>query len=191
MSISAKRSRIACPLTVPCALCTRHFVGVSLCYLSWLVGERHPESIVVSIDPNLPHRQVDDPQSHALALLDHFGLLSRNLIITGYSFQPTEEDAGLGGPLRWLACENVLPGLQGFAAASFDLVLLDGRHEEDYLAREIAAVRRLLAEDGVLVLDDVQDWPGVAAGFTEAAGEGTFVQLGDDGRVGILQLASL
>lgn len=169
------------------ALHVGNFVGVSLCYISWLVKERHPESLVVSIDPNVPHRGVEDPQSHAVALLDHFQQLGRNLIITGYTLergeQPTNE-----AELRSFACEDVLPSLCDLAGGSFDLVLLDGNHEEGYLRRELAAVTRLMADHGILALDDVGDWPGVAAAFSEAAVDDSFTELGDDGRVGILEL---
>jgi hypothetical protein len=170
------------------ALHVGNFVGVSLCYVSWLVAEHHPDSVVVSIDPNLTHRGVDNPQSHVFALLDNFGLLDRNAIITGYSLGRTEEEAGPGGPPKWLASENVLGSLHGLVGPGFDLVLLDGSHEEDYLRREITAVRPLLSETGIVVFDDVREWAGVAAVFREVAGDKSFEELGEDGRVGILQL---
>jgi hypothetical protein len=164
-----------------------HFVGVSLCYISWWVREHHPESLVVSIDPNIPHRGIDDPQSHALALLDHFQLLSRNLIITGYTLERSEKSVTETDYQAGLASENVLAKLHR-AGASFELVLIDGNHEESYLAREIAAVRRLLADDGIAVFDDVKDWPGVAEVFRHTAQDDSFVELGQNGRVGILQI---
>jgi hypothetical protein len=169
------------------ALHVGNFVGVSLSYISWLVRERHPESLVVSIDPNIPHRGIEDPRSHALALLDHFQLLSRNLIITGYTLERSEEAATEADYLGRVACENALAGLHDLAGASFDLVLIDGNHEESYLAREIAAVGRLLADNGIVVFDDVKDWPGVAEVFRQTAQDDSFVELGQNGRVGILQ----
>jgi hypothetical protein len=172
------------------ALHVGNFVGVSLCYITWLVRERHPESLVVSIDPNIAHRGVEDPQSHAFALLDHFQLLSRNLIITGYTLERSEEAATETDYLGGVACENVLGGLHDLAGASFDLVLIDGDHEESYLARESAAVRRLLVDNAIVVFDDVEDWPGVAEVFRQTSRDDSFVQLGDNGRLGILQLDS-
>lgn len=167
-----------------------NFVGVSLAYITWLVSERHPESLVVSIDPNIPHREVENPQSHAFALLDHFNLLSRNVIINGYTlergdFELTEEAAA-----KAAACENVLSSLHALVGRGFDLVVVDGNHAEDYLAREIAAIRDLLAINGIVVFDDIGDWPSVAAVFKRVSGDERFVKLGNDGRIGILQLGS-
>ena len=167
-----------------------NFVGVSLCYIASLVRERHPESIVVSIDPNIPHRGVQDPQAHALALLDHFQLLSSNLSITGYTLERTDEALTEAGYLGSIACENVLPALHELLGESFDLVLIDGNHDRDYLAREIAAIRSLLADNGLLVFDDAKDWPSVAEVFRQTAAAGDFVHVGEDDRVGILRLGA-
>lgn len=156
-----------------------NFVGVSLCYVSSFVKDHHPESLVVSIDPNIAHRGVDNPQSHLLALLGHFDLLRHNLVITGYTLErpPASKDA----------CEGVLEMLTDVAGARFDLVIIDADHDEAYLRREVAAVRPLLADGGMLAFDDVGDWPGVAQNFADLLGEEAFLQLGNDGRVGILQ----
>jgi SAM-dependent methyltransferase len=172
------------------ALHVGNFVGVSLSYITWLVTERHPQSLVVSIDPNIPHREVEDPQSHTFALLDHFKMLSRNLIINGYTLERSDEPLTEEPFAAAAACENVLSSLRALAGASFDLILIDGNHEEKYLSKEIAEIRRLLARKGILVLDDVVDWPGVAAVFERVAADDSFVKLGDDGRVGVLQLGS-
>lgn len=172
------------------ALHVGNFVGVSLCYVSWLVSERHPDSLVVSVDPNARHRGVEDPQSHALALLDHFGLLSRNLIITGYTLERSEEATTEADYSGRVAPENVLAGLHELVGARFDLVLIDGAHDESYLRREVAVLRRLLADHGILVFDDVRDWSGVAEVFRQTAQDERFAQLGEDGRLGILQLHS-
>jgi predicted O-methyltransferase YrrM len=168
-----------------------NFVGVSLCYISWLVSEQHPDSLIVSIDPNIPCRGIHDPQSHALALLDHFGLLSRNLIITGYTLERSEEAASEADHQRGLACENVLGNLAALWGARFDFVLIDGNHDPGYLAREIAAIRGLLYQGGLIVVDDLTDWPGVGEVFRQTAQANGWTQVGDDERVGILQLGTV
>jgi predicted O-methyltransferase YrrM len=169
------------------ALHVGNFVGVSLCYVSWLVTERHPESVVISIDPNIPHRGIEDPQSHALALLEHFQLLGSNLIIAGYTLERSDEATTVADHLRGIACENVLSSLHQLSGATFDLVLIDGKHEETHLAREIAGVRRLVADNGIVVFDDITDWAGVAEVFRETSQDESWVELGQDGRIGILQ----
>lgn len=170
------------------ALHVGNFVGVSLSYLTWLLTEKHPESLVVSIDPNIPHRGIEDPQSHVFALLEHFGMLARNVVITGYTLERSDQSLTEEAYARAGASENVLSSLHALNGSSFDLVLIDGNHDENYLSRELAVIRRLLASDGILILDDVVDWPGVAAVFKRATSDDGFRELGTDGRVGIIQL---
>jgi methyltransferase family protein len=174
------------------ALHVGNFVGVSLCYLSWLFRERHPESLVVSIDPNITHRGIEDPQAHVLALLHHFDLLRNNLIIPGYTLEQTAgetlTDTLEADYLAELACENVLATLDRLCGQRFDLALLDGNHEESYLAREFAAVRRLITDNGIVVFDDVTEgWGGVREVFSQALQDPNFVELGHGQRVGILR----
>jgi len=165
------------------ALHVGNFVGVSLCCLCWLLRERHPDSVVVSVDPNIPHRGIDDPQQHVLALLDHFGLLDMNVVVPGYTVGSS--------PLEGIACERVLASLARISPRSFDVVLLDGDHDEGYLERELADVRELLADQGVVVFDDVNErtFAGVVRVFERAAAADQFFELGQDGRVGIVQVA--
>jgi hypothetical protein len=173
------------------ALHVGNFVGVSLCYLTCLVQDRHTDSVVVSVDPNITHRWIGDSQAHVVALLHHFNLLSNSLIIPGYSLERTPEirTEALNGDYP-LGCENVLTSLARVCGQQFDLVLLDGNHEEDHLAREFDALRPLLADGSVVVFDDVgtEGWPGVGKVFGRVLGDDGFVELGHDGRVGILQV---
>jgi Methyltransferase domain len=171
-----------------------NFVGMSLAYFTALARELHEDSVVVSIDPNIRHQRVADPQSHVLALLGHFGLLANSIVIPGYTLEQN-----LGDPLpgasadRYLderACERVLEGLGRLESRGFDFVMLDGNHDSAYLRREFAALRPLLAERAIVCFDDVSEsWPGVQAVFREvvdAAGEGV-AELGGDGRVALVQ----
>lgn len=173
------------------ALHIGNFVGVSLCYLSWLVRDRHANSVVVSVDPNVAHPWIGDEQAHVVALLHHFNLLSNSLIIPGYSLERTPEiTSGTLGTQYPLACEHVLASLARVCRQQFDLVLLDGNHEEDHLEREFEVLRLLLADDSVVVFDDVgtDGWPGVSNVFSRVIGDREFVDLGHDRRVGILQV---
>lgn len=175
------------------ALHVGNFVGVSLCYLTCLVVDRHADSVVVSIDPNIPHPWIGDAQAHVVALLHRFGLLGNSLIIPGYTLERAPESSTETlGPHYPLACEHVLASLARVWAHQFDLVLLDGNHEEHHLAREFEALRLLLADNSVVVFDDVgtAGWPGVGDVFSRVLGERSFVELGHDGRVGILRLQS-
>jgi hypothetical protein len=167
-----------------------NFVGVSLAYLTDLLRRRHPGSTVVSVDPNTTHRGVRGPQDHALALLERFGLLEHSLIIPGYTLEQTFGEAGAADEhdlLAGLACRGVLASLARLGTPAFDLVLLDGNHERDYLARELAALRPLLAPESLLVLDDIGDWPGVREVLAELLRADAAELLGQDGRVAVVR----
>ena len=178
------------------ALHVGNFVGVSLSYFTAVLRELHPRSLVVSVDPNIRHRGVADPQRHVLALLDHFDLLSNSIVVTGYTLEQWLGDAPEGAVgEHWLAeraCEHTLPSFLALCGRSFDAVLLDGNHDAGYLARELAVVRELLRDDGLLVLDDVTTgiWDGIVEVFERATGDDgqPFASVGRDGRVGVLTL---
>jgi hypothetical protein len=175
------------------ALHVGNFVGISLAYVSWLVRDHHPESLVVSVDPDVTHRKISHPQEHAVALLHHFGLLSTNLIVPGYTLERASGDGPAASDAEYrdrLACENVLENLGRAGSGPFDFVLLDGNHERDYLIRELGALRGLLAEGSIVVFDDIGEWAGVRDVFAEVLEGDDFVELGQDGRVGVLQLAT-
>jgi hypothetical protein len=177
------------------ALHVGNFVGFSLSYFTWLLREQHPDSVVVSIDPNIRHRGVENPQGHVMAVLGRFGLLANSVVVPGYTLEQNfGDDWSDDLEQRYLAeaaCDQVLANLARMSAGAFDLAVLDGNHDGDYLERELTAVRRLLRDDSIVVFDDIGPyWPGVAEVFerTLADSGGGFAELGQDGRVGILQL---
>ena len=162
------------------ALHVGNFVGVSLAALSDVLARHDRDSVIVSVDPNLTHLGVEDPQSHALALLAEFGLERGNVVVCGYSLEAT--GAAPGG-------EEVLPGLER-AGARFDLALIDGNHDSAYLRREVEVLARLLEPAALLFLDDVSPaYPDVRALFEELAADadGPFENVARDERLGVLR----
>ena len=86
--------------------------------------------------------------------------------------------------------KHVARGCRNAAGLRFDVVMIDGNHEPDYLRREVATIAQLLDPGGVLALDDVDTWwRELAAVFTEISesDEWPFEQVGYDGRVGLLR----
>lgn len=176
------------------ALHVGNFLGVSLAYLAHALGERHPESKVVSIDPNLTHRGVPRTMETVLALLTHFGLEDRVAILTGYSLEKSLSNQGevvagydpVAGFASERACTHQLRLLAELAPARFDLCLMDGNHDAEYLHRELDKVHALMRPGGLLVLDDVSSaWPEIQVAFREIS-EDRFRKLGADGRIGVL-----
>jgi predicted O-methyltransferase YrrM len=163
------------------ALHIGNFVGVSLAALSDIVVGHDPESRVVSIDPNVLHLGVDDPQGHTLALLAHFGVAGRNVVIPGYSLARPVGAAGL---------ENVLLTLERLGQR-FDLVFVDGNHEPQYVRAELEILVRLVEDGGLLILDDVShSYEGIQQLFEEVGSDDGWPlqKLGHDGlQIGVLR----
>jgi hypothetical protein len=163
-----------------------NFVGVSLACFTDALRSLDSESVMVSIDPNLTHRGVHDPQQHVLALLDHFGLAASSLVVPAFSLE-----RNLGDDVASAAQPASVEALASLARldARFDLAVIDGNHDAAYLERELAGLTRLLRPGGLIVLDDVDDaaYPAVVALFERVAGDATYEPLGRDGRAGVLR----
>jgi predicted O-methyltransferase YrrM len=182
------------------ALHIGNFVGISLAALTHSLlevgGESHP--VVVSIDPNIPHNDIADPQTATLGLLGHFGYQRHNVVICGYSLEKTLGNEGLRSDrydptkvhAEEAACENVLLSLAELELP-LDVVLIDGTHNAAYLRRELETILPPLRPGGLLILDDVTDvWVGIRELFGELGAPGSPwpLQVVDhDGRLGILQ----
>lgn len=175
-----------------------NFIGVSLAYLARVVQKLHPESLIVSIDPNVQHRAVKNPLNVVVGLLNHFGLQNNAMLLTGYSLEPgayyevhpekSQEDNTLTRFFdRGQSCAQQLKGLEKLASRSFDFFLIDGNHEAEYLAREIDSADRLLKPGGLLILDDVYPfWPEIQRTY-KAIDRNRYDRVGTDGRVGVLK----
>ncbi|MDQ4072512.1 MAG: class I SAM-dependent methyltransferase, partial [Actinomycetota bacterium] len=168
-----------------------NFVGVSLAWLGDALRTSDAGSRVLSIDPDIAHRGIDQPSAHAFAVLAHFDLLSHNLVLSGYTLEQNVGDDHLEPVERFEAeqrPERVLPSLAELIGPRFDIVLIDGNHDGRYLARELEQVGRLLAPAGLLVVDDVDErnWQAVHDTFARVAEGEAFEELGRAGRVGVL-----
>jgi predicted O-methyltransferase YrrM len=159
-----------------------NFLGLSLAALSDIAVRHDAQSVIVSVDPNLTHLEVEDPQAHVLALLAEFGLQRNNLVICGYSL----EGSGDGD-----ASEHTLNSLERLGQR-FDLVLVDGNHDTAYLRRELEVIVRLLDDGALLMLDDVSHaYPEVRALFDALVDDEAWPleKLGRDERLGVLRKA--
>jgi len=157
-----------------------NFVGVSLAALADTLATHHPDSLVVSVDPNLTHLGVDHPQDHVLALLTEFGLQHRTVVISGYTLEGSANKA---------AGEDTLGNLANLGAR-FGLALIDGNHDADYLRRELDVLVRMLDEGALLVLDDVSyAYPAVMDLFDELAEDDAWplAEVARDDRLGVLR----
>ena len=170
-----------------------NFVGLSLAYLTHAIRVRHKRSVMVSVDPNIPHRGIDVPQDLVTGLMTRYGLEANWLPISGYSLQRTAVFDVLNDPgastayasYHGFSAAQALPNLAK-VAGKFEFVLIDGNHDPDYLQAEIAVIEKLLRPGGLLFLDDVDEdhWQGVAQVY-EGLDKGRFRLLAYNGRVGM------
>jgi|GEM_PF-1377186 len=174
-----------------------NFVGVSLVYLAEKAKRHNPDSLVIGIDPNIPHREVINPQNFVLKLVNECNLTRNVMIVTSYSrLKSVSNDGVVYGKYdpvdshdKEISCENAISNLTKITDHAFHAAFLDGNHEADYLEKEIIGILPLIAPNGYIILDDVDNnWGEIKAVFEKLPSFG-LKSLQCDGRVGIAQVA--
>jgi predicted O-methyltransferase YrrM len=161
-----------------------NFVGISLSAVSDAAVALSPDSVVVSIDPNIAHLGIENPERHALELLRHFGLQRNNLVIPGYSLENA-----VPGHEQDSACEYTLHSLARLGVR-FDVALVDGSHAGPYVRRELEALLPMLEPGALLFLDDAHEsWIEIQELYEAAAADERWPleEIDHDGRVGVLR----
>jgi hypothetical protein len=175
-----------------------NFVGVSLAYMTQALTKVNSESLVFAIDPNVPHRDVENPQAHVMALLNACDLQRNVVPIVGYSLKKNVSNDGAifdtyDPVTRYdeeMSCENILANLQPVMKASFDVVCFDGNHDGQYLRSELENIIPLLKMGAWIVLDDANAaWAEIHEVFKDIPHFG-FETVATDGRVGIAKSTS-
>jgi hypothetical protein len=162
-----------------------NFVGVSLVHFTDFVRRLDERSTIVSIDLNLAPCGIHNPLEKVVRCLNRYNLQGNSLILTGYSLEKSCNNSGSPEETfnQEFSCENQLPQLARLMPGSFDFAVIDGCHDEGYLAREVAAIERLLKPAGLVIFDDV-DWDGIA-GVYRALDSRCYERIATNGRVGI------
>jgi len=169
-----------------------NFVGLSLAYLTDAMRQIDPDSVMLSIDPAIPHRGIDAPQDLVTGLMTRYGLESNWLPVTGFSLERGEA----WDVLNRKSSHTKFSSYYGFSAAQtlrnlatmgqrFDFALIDGNHSGPYLRREINVLFELVRPNGLIFLDDVdENWAGVVKVF-ENLDAGEFKRVARGKRVGV------
>lgn len=169
-----------------------NFVGVSLCHYIDFAKRLDSRSIVMSIDPNLPHRGIRNPQDKVISCLNYFGLQSNAILLTGFTLEKNASNDGVKITPDYdpsvefsseLSCENQLPMLSRIMPNAFDFIVIDGNHEAEYLSQETSFAYRLLKSGGIMVMDDV-DWSSLGDVY-RGLDRNLFEDFEFDGRVGL------
>lgn len=174
-----------------------NFVGVSVCFFLDRLARRHPGSLLVSIDPNIIHLEIEHPQQYVTHLAAHFGLAEHHLLLTGYTLEKNvaqydakawqQTQSGLAHMAQQTAPEKVLPGLAQLGLR-FDFTVIDGNHDAAYLAREVSVIKGMLADSALLIFDDVNEhWDRIETFFKTLLLDPAFTLVGRDDRLGILR----
>jgi hypothetical protein len=173
-----------------------NFVGVSLCYFASKL-DRSQGDLIVSLDPNIEHRGIQQPATVVTRMAAHFGLGGVILPIQAFSLQANPANDGATSdysrPLDPSSTraergfEHGLENLAAIAAGQFSAVLLDGNHDPAYLNREIDICTRLLAGGGLLLLDDIDAaWENLQALYEKLRLRDGFEEVDRTERLGVL-----
>jgi predicted O-methyltransferase YrrM len=174
-----------------------NFLGISLIYISNALLKLNPNSTIISIDPDIPHRGVKSPNRYVQYLLNRFGLQKNNIVFTGYTLEKNLCDDG--GVYYYSEADVDEQDYYSFYASDilskmlnlnleFDLIIIDGNHERSYLEREIKIVDQLLNRGGILVFDDVnENWEDVKVVFNNILLQPGFRLYARDKRIGLIE----
>ena len=168
------------------ALHVGNFLGISLVWAASCFKKIHKDSLVVSIDPNITHRGISYPLEAVVKLANYFRVQKSILFLVGYSLEKAVcLDSGRG-----MSFENILWNLALLSKGNYDVAFVDGNHDGAYVSRELEHIFPLLREDGIVVMDDVDEFWQVRTGLKdvfEKVDRAKFTKEGTDGRVGILK----
>jgi hypothetical protein len=172
-----------------------NFVGVSLVYLSGILINFNNRNHIVSIDPNIPHRGVDNPQSKVLYLINKYGLNNNISILNGYTLSKSISNDGndytkydpIENNSNEYSCENQLEMLNRISNESFSYAIIDGNHEGDYLSSELFKIQKLICRKGLIIIDDVSEgWPEIKKLY-ESIHDSNLEKIFADDRIGVLR----
>ncbi len=173
-----------------------NFVGVSLSYVVNSCRILNKQSLIVAIDPNIPHRGIERPSELCNSVLLRYGLQKNVLFVQGYSLEKSFSNDGVDFDNNYnpkdnyskeFAAENQLEHLLTLSRNNYDFIIIDGNHNAKYLEKEIALAKELLSPEGLVILDDVdQNWPSIEDVFKNSNSLG-FRQILNDGRIGIME----
>jgi hypothetical protein len=129
--------------------------------------------------------------------LNLFGFQRSNIILTGFTLENNLPNDG--GTLYFPGNEDKLDNQNAYTSTNilvnlvkmgihFNLVLIDGNHDGNYLKREIELIDQLLCKNGILAIDDVnQEWKEVNFVFQDILKGKNYNLIGTNNRIGIIQ----
>jgi predicted O-methyltransferase YrrM len=141
-----------------------NFIGVSLAYLTNYLKNLNNNSFVISIDPNIPHRKVINPQYVVNSVLSNFDLEKNTLLINSYSGDFNDYIESRTNSNITYCYENGYAPLDALGKLLklnnnfIHVAFVDGNHEKSSLIYEVETIHKLLTKGGLLVLDDVTDY---------------------------------
>jgi hypothetical protein len=180
------------------ALHIGNFVGVSLnCFTFTICNQNKNNSRVISIDPNINHRGIENPAKFVSELLSLNNLEDSSVMITGYSHEKSLSNDGnifhdAYDPLLNLNNEyaptNVINSISLFLKKKISVVLIDGNHDVSYVIKELNFIKKLLAEDAIIILDDIDEknWKELFDLYNNLSND-EFEKQFSNGRIGILK----
>ena len=138
------------------------FVGIAHCFLAFTLKDN---GSISTIDPNIPHRDIENPFNVMSKMVTHFNFSKNSMLINGYAKEQIKIFQSL----------NV----------KFDFIILDGNHDYEILIDEISISDLILKSGGYIVLDDIDHWDGPRKAYNSPPIGYKKIVL--DSRAGVLQ----
>ena len=176
-----------------------NFLGLSLNCITYSMRESYNGNyLMLSIDPDITHRNIINPSKYCNELLYLNGLEESSIVINGYSGEKNISNDGVEFDSNYnpfiqyneeFASTHVLRNLSKILEAKVNIVFIDGHHDATYVRKELLLIEPLLDKDSILIMDDVDSiaWEELNNLFIEISNSKKYEKLIHNNRIGVLK----
>ncbi len=176
-----------------------NFLGLSLNCISYSMRKSYNSNyLMLSIDPDITHRNIQHPSKYCNELLYLNGLENASIVINGYSGEKNISNDGVEfdsnyNPFEYFnqefASTDVIKNLCQILGKKVNLVFIDGHHDSTYVRKELLSIEPLLDVDALLIMDDVDSiaWEELNNLFIEISQSNKYEKVIHNNRIGVLR----
>jgi len=176
-----------------------NFLGLSLNCITYSMRESfNGNYLMLSIDPDIIHRNIKNPSKYCNELLYLNSLESSSVVINGYSGEKNISNDGVefdsnNNPFlsfnEEFASTEVVKNLCKILGAKVNLVFIDGHHDANYVRKELVSIEPLLENGSLLIMDDVDSiaWEELNNLFIEISKSIKYEKVIHNDRIGVLK----
>jgi hypothetical protein len=176
-----------------------NFLGLSLNCIAYSMRKSYNSNyLMLSIDPDITHRNIPHPSKYCNELLYLNGLENASIVMNGYSGEKNVSNDGVEFDQSYnpferfnqeFASTEVIKNLCKILGTKVNIVFIDGHHDATYVRKELLSIEPLLDRDALLIMDDVDSiaWEELNNLFLEISKSNKYQKVIHNDRIGVLR----